>query len=519
MRELGSHMLRSTLSNVAGQAIVLLIWFALTPFIVHRLGAGDYGIWVLVASFVAYGGLLDLGVGAAVTKYVADLRARGRPDEASELIATALAMYCVIALVVLVMTVPLAWLAPSIFNVRPGQEQTLRVVIALTGAALAIQLPATAAYAVLRGLQRFDLNNLIGVGATLAQAVATVAVLLLGGGVVGLAAIALPLTLFTQIPILVVVRRIAPDLRFGLRGARRRLVKRVASFSTSLMVINSGAVVKGKTDEIVIASALPIATVTPYAIARRAADIPGMLTYQFVRVLFPLASELHGGGERERIRRLFVAGTRVTFALFMPAGVGLMVLAEPFLSAWVGARYAADSDIVLILVGAGIIDIALQAPGAMLPGTDAHRALAVFTGLCALLNLGLSIALVGSLGVTGVALGTLIAAGVEALIVVPLGMRRFGVGLGEMTREAFVPGLAPAIPAALVLLALRDALAPSSLPAVVAVGAVGAVVYAAAYLAFPASAGERSALRAGSARLSKLRHGGRSQAALDEDPR
>ncbi|HEY8765072.1 MAG TPA: hypothetical protein VIM18_12830, partial [Solirubrobacteraceae bacterium] len=60
--------MRSTASNVAGQVVVLGVWFALTPFMVHRLGAANYGLWVLVASLVAYGNLLDLGVGAAVTK-------------------------------------------------------------------------------------------------------------------------------------------------------------------------------------------------------------------------------------------------------------------------------------------------------------------------------------------------------------------------------------------------------------------------------------------------------------------
>ena len=54
---------------------------------------------------------------------------------------------------------------------------------------------------------------------------------------------------------------------------------------------------KTKTDEIVIAGALPVATVAPYSIARRVADLPTILTYQFIRILFPLASGLHGAGD------------------------------------------------------------------------------------------------------------------------------------------------------------------------------------------------------------------------------
>jgi O-antigen/teichoic acid export membrane protein len=509
MPTIARHLLRSTASNVAGQVVVLGVWFVLTPFMVHRLGAANYGLWVLVASLVAYGNLLDLGVGAAVTKYVAELRARGRSDEASDLIATALAMYCVVALLVVLASVPFALVVPDLFNIAPEQRSDARWVVFLTGLGLAVSLPTATAYAVLRGLQRFDLNNLIGVSSTIVQAAATVAVLLLGGGVVGLAAIAMPLILLTQVPMLVVIRRIAPDLRIGLRGAQRRLVRTVASFSTSALVINGAGAVKTQTDQVVIAAALPLATLAPYSLAQRISQLPMQLTYQFVRVLFPLASELHGREDRARLRALYVGSTRLTLAMFVPVGVGLMVLAKPFLAAWVGERFAADAHIAVILIAAGFFEVALWPAASMLIGINVHRPTAVFAGASALLNLGLSVVLVGRIGVTGVALGTLVATGLEGLVVVPFAMRRYGVRARTMLSEALAPGLLPAVPAVLALFVLRAALAPSSLVAIVGVGAIGGLVYAAGYLSFSASADERLALRRialGTLRLARARH-------------
>jgi O-antigen/teichoic acid export membrane protein len=172
-----------------------------------------------------------------------------------------------------------------------------------------------------------------------------------------------------------------------------------------------------------------------------------------------------------------------------------MVLAHPFLAAWVGTRFAADSNVAVILVAAGLMVIPIWTAASMLMGTNAHRPLALFSGLSALLNLGLSVALVGRIGVTGVALGTLVANGLEAVVVLPLAMRRYGVGGSAMLWEALAPGLLPGLPAVLAVLALRAALAPSTLAAVCAVGAIGGLVYAAGYLSFSASADERLALR------------------------
>ncbi|MBA2676981.1 MAG: hypothetical protein H0U76_01070, partial [Ktedonobacteraceae bacterium] len=60
------RVLTSTITNYIGKIIALGTWFFLTPFILHQLGTTNYGLWTLVGSMVAYGSLLDLGIGGAV---------------------------------------------------------------------------------------------------------------------------------------------------------------------------------------------------------------------------------------------------------------------------------------------------------------------------------------------------------------------------------------------------------------------------------------------------------------------
>lgn len=499
------HVVLSTFTNYAGQIVTMGVWFALTPFILHRLGTTLYGLWVLVASFVAYGIVLDFGVGMAVTKYVAEFRARGKPDEAADLVATALRLYCLLGAFALALSIPLALIAPDVFNVPMGERDTLSWLVVLTALGIAVQLPATTAYAVLRGLQRFDVINLISSLAVLLQAGVTVVVLLLGGGVLGIAAIGIPLTLLIQVPMVYSIRRTAPDLRFGWRGGRADLVRTVIGYSTSVMLINASGVVKKKTDEIVIGAVLPIARVTPYAIARRISDVPEILTYQFVRVLMPLASHLHGKEDRQRLRALYVASTRLVLAMFIPVGGALVVLAGPFLAAWVGEEYAGSADIVLILISASILEVCLFPASSVLQGMGRHRPLAIFAAGSAVLNLTLSIILVHSMGVTGVALGTLFATAVEALVVTPYALSVNRVPISVAAREVFVPAALPAVPLIVALFALRELVDPSSLATVIAVGATGAPIYACGYLAFGVCERERHAVfrlvRGGRARV------------------
>ena len=160
----------------------------------------------------------------------------------------------------------------------------------------------------------------------------------------------------------------------------------------------------------------------------------------------PLASRLHAEGDRSLLRALYTASTRFTIGMFTAVAGGLIVFAGPFLSAWVGPRFAHSSDIVVILTFAGLAEALLWPAAELLQGMNRHRPLVVFALGSAALNLTLSIILIGPLGVKGVAYGTLIATGIEALIVVPFAGRVTGVAGRTVFRDVLVPSVPPGDP-------------------------------------------------------------------------
>ena len=71
----------NAIANLVRYGVYLGVSFLLTPFLVKKLGAQNYGLWVLVLSMLGYGGLLELGIQTAVVKLVAQLRAPGKERE------------------------------------------------------------------------------------------------------------------------------------------------------------------------------------------------------------------------------------------------------------------------------------------------------------------------------------------------------------------------------------------------------------------------------------------------------
>ena len=101
----------------------------LTPFIIRTLGQAEYGVYKLSASVVAYLLLLDLGVGNAITRYIAKFRASGEKEQSQKFLGVATIYYTVIALVALIAGVVLIAVFPKAFakgltasEIKLGQE-------------------------------------------------------------------------------------------------------------------------------------------------------------------------------------------------------------------------------------------------------------------------------------------------------------------------------------------------------------------------------------------------------------
>ena len=490
------RVLLGTVSNYAATLIMFGTWFWLTPFILHHLGATDYGLWIVVGSVVAYGSLLDLGIMGAVTKYLAEYLARGESDQAHELAATALCLYSLLGLLTVALSGVVAPVLPSLFNVSPDQRATASWLVLVMGVSVGVSIPCTIPLAILQGLQRYDLVSLADTMRTLASAAATVIVLLLGGGILGMAAVNVPVMLVMQVVPIWLITRITPGLRFGWQGASWQMARMIFSFSLPLSATGLARQLETKTDEVVIGAFLPINAVTPYALTRRLSEAAQALTEQFIHVLLPFASQLHAESDAVRLRLLYTAGTRLTLALFLMVGCPLIILAQPILTAWVGSEYASNAHLVVILTVAGLIATSQWPAVSILQGMARHRLVAVMSVGSALANLALSIALVHPFGTTGVALGTLLPTTAVSLgLMLPYAMRVLGVSAYESLVEIFLPALAPAVPMVIVLYVLRQVVEPASLLSLMAVVVPGMLLYMTGYLSIGAGALERQAYR------------------------
>lgn len=435
----GPSLIRNVVTNWGAFVFSAAVNFVMSPFIIRSLGATAYGAFVLANSLVGYLGLLDLGVRGAVTRYVARFHSAGEHNEASQLTSAALKIFGLAAIGAVVLSVALATVVDRVFHVPPGVTTAIRVVAVVGGLNIAVALIDGVLGGVIVGLQRFDYTNGIEVAIGAVRALAIVAALSHGKGIVALALLQLASSMTRLAIDYWACRRLYPELRLRFGGDGHYL-KLVLSFGLASSVLHIAGQVILFSDSVVIGMFLPVAMVTYFAIAGNLTDYGRQVAGGVSRVLTPLVSAVEARGERSAISRSLLLGARSTTMLVLPVAVTFMIRGSTFIRLWMGAEYAPLAGRVLAVLAIFLtLHASYEVTTASMMGINRHRGLIPVFLADAACNVALSVLLVPRLGVVGSALGTVIPQIVVTMLVGPWYARReLGIPLSTFWLNAHV---------------------------------------------------------------------------------
>jgi len=468
-----------------------IIGLLLLPFNVHHLGQSAYGLWMLTASLTAYFSVLDLGFGGSVVKFVAEYRARRDARALNEIAGTLFTIFAGVGVVAYALFVLLAVNLTHVFNVTPDQVETGRWLLLIIGVYVSLGFPFSIFGGVINGFQRYDINNLVGIATSAVVAAINVAMLLLGFSLVDLVAATTTVRLLAYLAYRQNAYHVFPALRVRPSLFRWSRVREVTGFSVYISIIDWANKLNYSIDAIIIGAYLSSAAVAIWTVPQRLAEMLQRLTNQLNGVLLPVVVDSDASQKPERLRAIFVQGTRLSLATVLPLAIALILLMGPLVHAWVGDRFAESVPVAQILVAVVLIRVGNSTATTVLKGAGQHRLLAFTNAGAALVNIALSLLWIERYGLIGQAMGTFVpVAFVSLFILFPAACRRVGMSPIRAFRCAVWPTLWPVAAMALVVIPLRDVL-PTRLYSVALASAVGGICYLATFLAFAVKRDER----------------------------
>ena len=405
MRSAASKLASGSMLRVLTLGINILVGLFLTPFIIHSLGDKMYGLWVLLATFIGYYGLLDLGLSNAVSRHVS--KAIGASDEegCNRVFNTGFALFLAVGLAALFLTLVVSTFAPLFFH-NHEDVSLFRTVILILGVHTAIDLPMRVFHGLLHAQLRFNLVAIVSIITTILRSGLLVFVLSSGYKLVGMAFVSLTVGLLSNGILFVFAWRCYPYLKFNYSYIGRNTARTLFSYSLFVFILRIAETLRFQTDAFVITGFIGLAAVAHYNIASFMISYFGSLMGQVMGVLTPYFSQLEGGDEREQSLKALFFTLRISVFISTFVGFGFVAWGHPFIQVWVGTDYL-DAFPSLVVLASGVALASWQLPSvAYMFGNSQHKPLAIAGIIEGIANLVLSLLLVRPLGIVGVALGT-----------------------------------------------------------------------------------------------------------------
>jgi O-antigen/teichoic acid export membrane protein len=424
----GRRIARNSVLLGAGDAAAMALGFATTILVTDLLGQESYGLLLGAQRFVLFLLVIaQFGLHPLLVRAVASRR-----DEPGTILGTVLALRvgCGAAF--------LACVVVAVFTLDylPGHLWLLFAVAAMELVATVSQL----LMGVCEGRERMGRSALIVLSRALVLFIGVVYATLTDGGLVTIVAIygiGRGCELLTAI---LVVPGAAPGLRLRVRRDRLGPTLREA---VPFVAVGLAFMAMRSIDVTMLARLSSVAETSRYGAALNFADLLLIVPLLVQRALLPAFSRLQASGGGADVARQ----TMIVFsAVMVPAAVGLGLLADSAVALYPSGEFAESARVLEILAVSLLFYGPMNVCATFLTGSGRLWLIVASYALALPVQALINLQLIDSHGAVGVAVGTLAANLVLALLLAgatwPLGLRLPVAAIGRQLLAAFVMGAA-----------------------------------------------------------------------------
>jgi O-antigen/teichoic acid export membrane protein len=479
-------MLRNIGSNWVLIVATIAATYVLTPFVIHTLGQDGYGTWTLITALTGYISLLALGVPMASVRYLAQDVAVGDTQKMNSTIGTCVGLYLMIGAAALLIGGALTLFFGRVFEVPASFQVQAGVAFGLMVINVSAGFIGLLPEGIMFAHHDFVVRNLIRIAGVLLRLCLTIAALMLYASLIAMAAVQVTCLAFDFGVSWFMIRRRYPGVRISLADFDWRVMRRIFSFSMYVLLLSAGARLTFETDALVIGAFLEVGSIPYYAVANSLIVYVMDFVIAIAAVVSPMATKLHTAGGMDQLREMFLKWSKVALSLSLLAGLFLIVLGPSFLGIWIDPSYEGPSGQILqILMISSLVFLPIR--GVAIPilmGIGKPRTPTIAFLITGVLNLVLSIVLIGPLGLMGVALGTAIPNVLFAVVMLIVTCRELGIAPASYVKYVVPRAALGGLPILALLLWCRLQLNVASFPGLVAAGSAMVLLFAVTWVFF-----------------------------------
>jgi O-antigen/teichoic acid export membrane protein len=341
--------------NLAGQVLPLLIGLAAMPYAIRGFGAERFGILSIAWALLSYTGLLDMGLGRATTKFVAEYLGKGEVEKIPEIVWTSLWSQLMLGLVgALVSGLLVPVIVHRVLKIPAALSREALVSFLIMSLSLPLVLAGNTFRGVLEAAQHFRVVNYVKIPANASIFIAPALAVPLGLRLPGVVLLLVAVRFGSTIAYFIACNKAFPLVRKAV-GFRLQMLSPMLAFGGWVTVSNVVGPFLVYMDRFFIGSVISMAAVAyytaPYEVITRALIIPASLSI----TVFPAFSTLGAGGSARRTQELCIRSLKCILLLMGPVLILVIAFAHRILAIWLGSEFAEHGTTVLQILALGVL--------------------------------------------------------------------------------------------------------------------------------------------------------------------
>lgn len=154
---------RNSVWNVADVILLPLLMLIVTPYFIYRLGAEQYGIWMLVNSIMVSIGIINLGIGDASIKFVSKYKSLNSKQDIRRITNAGFLLTIILLLAVFIIGLLIAFIMHlyNPFNIDADLIHMTVITIILGSTLFGLKQTEQFNLSIFRGFERYDTSSII----------------------------------------------------------------------------------------------------------------------------------------------------------------------------------------------------------------------------------------------------------------------------------------------------------------------------------------------------------------------
>lgn len=461
----------------------------LTPFIIRSLGLAEYGVYKLSAAITAYLLLLDLGVGNAITRYIAKYKVENNKDKAEKFLGVATIFYILIALISIIVGVVLIIVFPRVFAKGLSDSEIIlgQKLLFITTLNSAVTLGTSAYTNVLIAYEKFTVSKGANIIQILFRVIFTYFVLKLGMGSLGLVVVNFITTmicrLFYVIYVLLIIR-----LKPVFKNIEKDFIREIIIYSSLIFLQMIATQLNASVDQILIGSLVASSSVILgiYGVGTQLVQYFQQLGTAFTGVLMPgIVKMIESKADPLSITNEMIRIGRIILLFLALIWGGFIVVGSNFIVLWAGKINYQAYYVAVILMTVYMFILSESVGTQILWAMNEHKEQSYLKIIIVFLNIFLTIFLIKWNPLIGATLGTFISLLFGDIIVMNIVFAsKINIDLKYYYRE-LLKGILPSITISIVVgFLFKKIISLSGWYLVISIGLIICLVYSILLICF-----------------------------------